>query len=200
MNADEHRAALRYWTLTTTLYNDPDLTGDLQTLALALARQLAQHGRAQLATAMTDLGWARYRIIDTIRSDIPRHEPTPGTGRCPAPQPTAGDDHDLLCGRPALFALTAIDIDPDTGHQLHVGFCSRHGTLQHEIRRHWHQWHANHEPSPSPNSGGILTRHFRTANWPDVYQRASTGQLLRTPLEPEPTHHPALTLIHGTTR
>ncbi|MFG1794225.1 hypothetical protein [Nocardia sp. NPDC049149] len=185
------------------MLNDPDLTGDLLLFALGLDEVIATRqaqgrktsGKSWM-TAITrlvsgDEGYRRYWAKHVVERDVPRYEPSKSRGRgCIAPMIR----REGLCGQPG--STHVLDLDPMTGEGAEGYLCARHRGLEAKYLALKRQWHANGEPSPSANTGGVLRRYFN-ADWDGIYRWASPW---REPLEggreatpPRPT----LRLIQG---
>ncbi len=184
--------------------NDPDLDGDAKLFAILVVTLIHQRrvaGRkdlkrrsmfqqiAQLSNKRDPNFWIR-RVIE---KDIPRYEPPPAVDKgCLAPM----IQREGPCGKTAI--ISGWDRDPYTGVATRYAFCSRHRNHADDwrIKQNIKQWIDNGQPSPPPNSGGVLRRYF-AADWDALYKWAAP---YLAPLEGEkpPTlPKPNLRLITG---
>ncbi|MFC3454050.1 hypothetical protein [Amycolatopsis speibonae] len=168
------------------MLSDPDLVGDALLFALALDEVLAtrkEQGRRSTRPWVVDVAelmWGpatlstRYRIRRVIGDDVPRFEPLHDPGSpCVAPMVRRKG----LCGKRGSLSL--VDRDPETGEARWIGLCARHRDMVTQFDARRKAWIANGEPSPPPNTGGVLKRYFQT-NWAHLYQWAAPH---RTPLD-----------------
>lgn len=187
------------------MLNDPDLTGDLLLLALAMDEIIAvrkEQGRKRFqggwVAAVEEMVCRRYAgriqgwwVKERIGSDTPRYEPEDKPGRgCVAPMVR----RDGECGKPGTTSL--VDRDPITGEGRRVYLCGRHKDLVGKFRAREQEWVRNGKPSPPPNAGGVLKRYY-TWDWDAAYRWAKPW---REPLEGgrEATPpRPELRLIQG---
>lgn len=125
----------------------------------------------------------RYGIL---RDDVPKYRlpdapiACVGTMLRPAGAP---------CSRKTTVQTTIPN--PLTGERQWFGACSRpihRGDFDEQRKAAWQAWRDNGEPTPKPNSGGLLLRYFTTGieplyAWADEkYQRGD-----RAPEPPEPS-------------
>lgn len=201
MRAHEMRSAAIYRAQIQAMMADPDLTGDVLLLAVAMLNQSqlaieAGQQRFRWSDVCRDLGWdGSHKLRWTIADDFPRYEVE--RSKLVPPCAAAMIRREGLCGKPAAGSLVFIDRDPVTGAGRTVGFCSRHGALGRDINSRLKQWRANGSPQPADNAGGVLPRYF-DGDWPGLYRWAKPWQPLGTgPGKPPAPPRPTLTLIQG---
>lgn len=184
---------------------DPTLTGDLQTVAIVLARMIdlrparAARTFAQAATAAFPCppdqhgpAWvaqANKRFRSVLAADAPRYEPPPASGRCAAPVADRNHPSPLCDVATDTGGITVTD--PATGEVEHLQACPRHaGWLRSLAQAHRDQWRQRGNaavPDPKPNSGGTLARHLPELPWPSIWAELRTEVADRTvPLPPVP--------------
>lgn len=192
------------------MLHDPDLTGDTLLFALALhevimtCKEQGQQVDGRWARDVADIAlgdqpeaWRAAWVKRTIELDIPRYEPAKdeSSHRCVAPMIR----RDGLCGKRCQG--TFLDRDPDTGEGRWIVLCPRHKELRPKFDARRKAWIANGSPTPPPNKGGALMRHF-SANWDafyrwaDPHQKPALDGTRKDTREPVPPR-PALRLIHG---
>jgi hypothetical protein len=148
------------------MLNDPDLFGNALLFALALDEVLANRKdtRRHLGdwlAEVAELAWGvdtgRYLVERVVGDDVPRFEPAREAGRvaCVAPMIR----REGLCGKPSTWS--AVDRSPETGEARWVGLCGRHRDLEAKFDVRRKAWIANGQPSPPPNTGGVLKRYFK---------------------------------------
>lgn len=197
--------------------NDPDLNSDGKLFAIcslvfldekesSASARMAKRNRWLQSVAVMGRGdgdrdRSSYWVREVIRHDIPRylgplalahHQGRHFPYTCTAPMIR----REGPCGKPAH--QHGDDYDPLTGEAVYWGYCTRHWghDIRHQLDQRRKQWHANGEPSPPPNAGGVLKKYFDT-DWPGLYEWAAP---YLKPLEgaKEPVlPRPKLTLILG---
>ncbi|WP_280448415.1 hypothetical protein [Nocardia brasiliensis] len=202
------KAILRRDERRRKMLHDPDLSGDLLLLALALDEvcdirkdQGRRWFRANWVEAIEDMvcrdypgrptgWWVKHQIAE----DMPRYEVAGGTGRkCNAPVLRRSGVTNA-CGATGSVGLT--DRDPFTGEGVRVWACKAHKAFAAEVQARDRQWFENGRPSPPPNAGGVLERYF-SGNWDALYRWAAPWkEPLRGGREATPPR-PTLRLIQG---
>lgn len=197
------KSMMRRTQLIADICNDPDLSPNAKLFAVctivftaekaasASARMAKRNRWLQQVAQMVgeDSRWVR----SVIRHDIPRYEPPQPTHRgCTASM----IQREGLCGKSSVIA--GFERDPLTGEATWYAYCSRHRNHEDDwrIRQQAKQWHANGEPSPAPNAGGVLRRYFAT-DWPALYEWAAPYQKPLDGAKPPTLPKPKLTLILG---
>lgn len=184
------------------LMADPDLTGDLLLVALALCDYLYERRDGTGVKSAKRTNWvqgiadrtgirANY-VPHVIGKDFPRYEPENWTDHaatlCRAPMVRRNGP----CGQRAT--MWTLDFDPKTGRRWRAGACTRHrATEMPAIDARRRAWIANGGPTPPHNAGGILARHF-AGKWDDIYAWAAPHEARRAtpgtgkaPTPPKPT-------------
>ena len=188
------------------IYLDDDLNADAKLFCFLALADIARHHRPlpaseRLAEKMSHDWVARidksvgqlYFCHRVIRQDVPRYEGDSGTGVCVG----AMIRRDGPCGKKIFRKVR--EIDPLTGRETTVGYCTRHWSLDHEKRAQSRreQWHENGQPRPPANTGGVLQRYLIT-DWNQLYDWADPGRDRAAVGGKEPTlPRPKLELIHG---
>lgn len=181
-------AAPTYTTLTRLnrciagMIEDPELTGDLLLVGIAMARHVHLVGGsgklAEVCATLYDKPELSYRVDKALRDDIRRYNPALDLGRkraasatCCAPMVRRAGE----CGRPASSMGSYRDLD--TGRAVALDACSRT-----EHRQWWNQAHrarhwaaaeaekAGTLPTPPANAGGVLARHLPRIDWPALWR------------------------------
>ena len=160
------------------MLNDPDMTGDLLLLGLAVVQfqwwQVAATKKERLASpgwVRQIEGWAGKRegwVKGVVADDVPRYEaPEIGLWKCVAPMLR----RDTPCGSATGVSLRwAIRAD---GRMVPALACTRHREWQTTtVQAGLDAWTAAGEPKPEHNSGGALVRHFGS-QWTQMYWRAN---------------------------
>ncbi|WP_159840172.1 hypothetical protein [Nocardia sp. CY41] len=184
------------------MLNDPDLTGDLLLLTLALDEFLVsrnEQGRKKLRNWAWEVAHLthgnsdyhlRYWTKKVIADDLPRYEPIKPKGRgCVAPMVR----REGACGNAGT--TSRVDRDPLTGDSRWVHYCARHKHLAGPVEARIREWVENGKPSPPANTGGVLRRYF-DADWDTVYRWASGREPMEGGREATPPR-PKLRLITG---
>jgi len=186
------------------MIRDPELTGDLLLLALALDELLVSREEQnrdpfgkrwtldveELARGQrrTHRGWW---VKVTIAADLPRYEPAqPAVPECVAPMVR----REGPCGK-RTTAWGFVDVDPETGEGRQVWLCGRHRELGKQFDARRREWITNGRPSPPPNAGGVLRRYF-DGDWAMLYRWAAGCDPLEGEREMVPPK-PVLKLIQG---
>lgn len=199
MSPAEVKSAFRYRTEVQAMMTDPDLTGDVLLLALVMSHGIhsnAEKTGKQLvkwSEIYQITGWEDRDLRQVLSQDFPRYEVKWTKPVCAAPMIR----RDGPCGKEPAYSLVFTDYDPETGEGRQVGFCSRHGALQHDVRAHQKQWRINGALVPPDNTGGILRRYFdgdldSLYRWARPYSKLTDGT--GKPAEPP---RPTLTLLKG---
>lgn len=178
------------------MLEDPDLTGDLLAVAIALRWVLDSGDTSKWLNRVAEaIGHRPQRVRIAIGDDMPRYKGDMTSPVCDVLMPRRGD----ACGKRASNYTS--DRDPETGALRLVGRCTRHDVdrafwLCLEDRRK--QWEANGKPLPPHDTGGILRRHFPGYNWADIYTWARPG-VEQTPGggKPKILPRPKLILLRG---
>lgn len=183
--------------------NDPDLSPNAKLFAICSVIHQGERDASAAAKMAKRKRWLQhvaemvgedsYWIRTVIRKDIPRYEPQrPDHRGCTSPMIR----REGLCGKSSI--ITGFERDPLTGEATWYAYCSRHRNHEDDwrIRQQLKQWHANGEPSPAPNAGGILRRYFDT-DWPALYEWAAPYQKPLDGAKPPVLPRPKLTLIEG---
>ncbi|MEU9615922.1 hypothetical protein AB0D56_30835 [Streptomyces sp. NPDC048209] len=176
-----------YDQLVARVYKDKRMTSQARDLILMLA-WLVQRDPDRFAEDKPGSPWNRAdtilgtygsgprkgsRLADLIDSDRPRYEPDWSSEawqshRCAAPMIRRAGE----CGQNA--SDHSLRIDPETGWQTPVWFCSRHKDFGHHTRQ---MLRATERPEPIPNAGGLMPSYLEAsdgdAGWIRVYLRAS---------------------------
>lgn len=180
---------------------DPDLTGDLLLLALAMdevIRRTDVRGRRCKTSWVQEIAEMIYgdhergytRVVRVIADDLPRYEVAQMWGRpCAAPM----QRREGTCGKGGSLGL--LDRDPDTGEGTRVWFCARHRPYAVPVEQRIKQWVANGRPLPPANTGGVLRRWY-AGNWDAIYQWASGRDPMPGGREATPPR-PVFQLIQG---
>lgn len=135
-----------------------------------------------------------------IAADIPRYElaRVPAESiQCQTPK-SRGPDAGKPCSKPGV-GHPVIDYDPDTGQTRWIAYCRNHSHPSLDEWRHKRRqaWEDNGRPSPPPNTGGVLARHFAT-DWDVLYEWAADPSRTLLPEDNPPTPpQPKFTLIQG---
>lgn len=193
----------------TALLDDPDLTGDLLLIAIALARHFdLRDGGDKEDVAGAALGMfpgdtqAVYvRVFKALRSDIRRYEVPPGGGpdgrnTCDAAMVTRD-----RCGKPA--SCGTIVWDPDTGEGRHLSACGQRDHRdwwkeQSKAAKAARQAAGDDFPRPPANTGGVLARHFPEIDWPNMWAHLDDDwEPHPEPVEPVQMPFEGLRLITG---
>jgi len=196
----EVKSAFRYRDEVQAMMTDPDLTGATLLLAVGVFHALqvkieaGDKQEVKWGAVQSLLGWSSWDLKAAIRDDFPRYEPDrTAAAECSAPMIR----RDGPCGKPVASSLRFTDRDPETGEGRKVGFCSRHGALQFDVKSRLKQWQANGAPQPPHNTGGVLRRYFNgdwdpSYRWSAPYEELTdgSGKLVEIP-------RPKLTLIRG---
>lgn len=186
------------------MLNDPDLTGNLLLLVLAMDEVITvrrEQGRKRFkgswVTAIEEMvcrkrsGWMQgWWVKNQIGDDVPRYEPQESSGRrCVAPMIRREGE----CGKTGSLGMT--DRDPLTGEARRIWLCARHRGLQAQFDARVKEWQRNGRPSPPPNTGGVLRRYFvfddDLYRWAAPYREPMEGGREATPPRPK------LRLIQG---
>jgi hypothetical protein len=179
---------------------DPDLTGDLLLLGLALA--VAEDIEGRSVSKLSGLArqiWPRMRSRDDVlwklrhelQRDTRTYRPPEMRGQCAAPM----QRRTTPCGR--RFVVMGYHIDFATGERYEVAACSRHQDWYRSVDRLYELDRKQHPdiPMPCANSGGVLARHFTEIDWPKLWLWADP-QWVEHP-ETVPWPKPTLTLLVG---
>lgn len=160
------------------MLDDPDCSGDLLLIGIALARHIdlgSARGSIKdaIAPVMNDgstYWW--YAVRATLRSDVRRFRPDDSRGACQAPMVR----RDGACGRHGTNYRPYIDAE--TGERGWVAACGR---AEHRawmdarvalLRRLYDEAAARDEvPVPPANTGGVLARHLPEVNWSAIWRR-----------------------------
>ena len=184
-----------YHDIVDDLFDDPECTGDLLLLCLAIARisYADERGKVSIREIEKLTGLITAQVKGIIRTDTPAYRPPPRNRayRCTVILPRAKRE----CGRSSSYYGKLRDAGDGTWVDA-VG-CSRHrDEVEAACRASWVAWTENGQPEPEPNSGGILMRHFTAANWDHLYSWANFRDITVTP-RPSTPRAPKLRLILG---
>lgn len=182
-----------YDQLVARAYRDKRMTSQARELILLLAWLVARDPD-RFAESKPESPWNRAddilgtygngprkgsRIADLIDSDRPRYEPDWSSAawqgqRCAAPMIRRAGE----CGQQA--SDHSLRIDPETGWQTPIWFCSRHRDFGRHTRE---ALRAAVRPEPIPNAGGLMPSYLQSsdgdAGWIRVYRKASDWKLSR---------------------
>jgi len=184
------------------MIEDPDLTGDLLLVGIALARDVdrmdPKPDQRSSLTAVCEpyLGSdASWQVAHLVWKDRRRYAPDYSrTVRCGSPMIR----RDGECGQRAKTMRQLVDFD--TGEYHPVGACVRHLPWLRELWTDHVEERANREvPTPPANAGGILERHLPELDWTGLWKRLSKryspgGAEYVRPPESEPIRRPVLTM------
>lgn len=191
------------------MIEDPDLTGDLLLVGIALARWVDRlvtveknpEGRYSWNDVLAGyLGGPGHRrragqtrspwevAWYALRDDVRRYSPDLGSGwsrPCDGPMVR----RDGPCGKHGTHQRQYVD--PDTGERFWRYACARHRQwLEDDWRRHRSYHPPDRAPTPPANAGGVLARHLPEVDWPGVYRHIDptwTPPPERDPLPARPT-------------
>lgn len=184
------------------MLDDPECTGDLLLLGIALARLIdldrwgdTKEDRAFRTIAARIWGPERldWKVQHIIRKDVRRYEVVWHTeGRCEAPMLR----REGPCDRPGSHLR--LFVDPDTGEKTKRHACNRsehRGWLDQKWRENASEVKADGIPVPPANAGGVLARHIPEVDWEDLYKQVQPGWT--PPPETKAWKKPTLRLVLG---
>ncbi|RPA65780.1 hypothetical protein EF294_03320 [Gordonia oryzae] len=200
--ATDLKFMMRVHNLIQDIHLDDDLDANAKLFCLLVLADIARRRTLSPSARLAEtVGWINrideragqpYFSRMVIRRDVPRYEREQDTGVC------VGEmiRRDGPCGKKVY--KTIVDVDPATGREVLIGYCTRHWSLDHEqrAREQRRQWYENGRPRPPVNAGGVLRRHLSTDwdylyDWADPHRdHAEDG---KEPIPPRPT----LSLIQG---
>lgn len=166
------KRAKRYDVVAAELFDDPEINGDLLLLALGILEMSNRPEKGTIRRLAEITGFEVHKIKWVMAKDVPAFRPidtkryTCGVPLTRYPRP---------CGRNAT--LTSPIYDPETGTFVTERACSRHrDTLWDASTASRRAWMENGSPTPAPNSGGLLMKHFR-GDWDMLYSWAGNVEL-----------------------
>lgn len=200
MDAATHGQALRIYPTIAAMIGDPDCSGELLALGVALvhACHTAVCG-TRLATATAHAsgraGDEQWRWLwRVMRKDLPRYESgwLHASHTCGGPAPRGPG----ACGRRTVHGF--IERDQATGEHIGHAFCQRHweafgAALFREVNAR------PTAPQPKANRGGVLARHLpEWLDWPELWRWCEPSWTMPPGGLPAPSlvaQRPALRLI-----
>lgn len=190
-------AAQRYAKRVRALLEDPECTGELLAIGVALADLIDLRGGGNWSTVGTGVygpkGLLRT-LKSALREDVRRYDVTKDPdanywgARCGAPMIRRQGP----CGNHG--SRRALVTDPETGRQQWLAGCSRHAEwFTKALVAHRQAASTVEKIDPPANAGGVLERHFPDVKWEDIYEWVQPGWT-----EPgERVEAPKLRLIRG---
>lgn len=191
-------SAQRYAKRVRALLDDPDCTGDLLAIGVALA-DLIDLGRSKrtwraVGTRVYGPKGRWDQLERELRRDVRRYDVTHDPdaqqwrSKCAAPMIR----REGPCGQQA--GHRTIVTDPDTGRQQYLAACSRHREwFTREVVARRERAADVEKVDPPANTGGVLERHFPDVRWEGVYEWLRPGWT-----EPgERVEAPRLVLVKG---
>lgn len=217
MTSEPTYAALRaYRSAVAAMMADPDCTGDLLLVGVALAEAVHLDADKKIGTAaigrsvygkhrhpptLASTGAGSYpradhraawRVLDVLRSDIRRYQPPGFTVGQSCARPMLRREG--TCGRSAH--RTATVVDPVDGTRTAIAVCSQPrcvawlGALRERNRSELAEHPA---PVPAANTGGVLERHLPEVDWVGLWRHIDPSWTI--PPEGEPRERPRFRLL-----
>lgn len=189
-----YSALKEYRRRIAAMLEDPECTGDLLTLGVALldfavlraTTEKTWGHYAERAWGPSDNGH-KWRVIGVLKSDIRRYDAikdaeTTGPGRaCGSPMIRRQGP----CGQSAT--IRTLITDPLTGRQQWLAACSRHREWFNE-RALTNRRQTPEAPDlvvPAANAGGVLSRHIKEIDWHGVWTNLDPSWTPPPEVEPE---------------
>ena len=204
---NETYTALReYRRRVAAMLSDPECTGDLLSLGVALLdfailRTADSKSWADYAKrAWGDAEANQWRVRHVLKSDIRRYDGLKDASdgaparKCGAPMIR----RDGPCGQSAT--RRTLLTDPETGRRQWIGACRRH-LPWFEARLHANRMAVSeYEPvvTPAANAGGVLARHIPEIDWESTWKKLDPEWTRPPEVEPEEVPiKPRLQLVLG---
>lgn len=163
---------------TDALWQDPNLSGDLLLVALAIDHLIDTHGRRITSAEIkrvTGIGPAQYWCL--IQQDIPHYEPPPGPRWCMY----VGSRGGVCRRRPGVIRRVP---DIETGEVAYRASCLPHKAwVEHVVGEIEAGWGGRVPPKPAYNTRSKLAPHFDEIDWPLWWRKWGASSLRREPYD-----------------
>lgn len=201
MTVETYTALREYRRRIAAMFADPDCTGDLLLLGIALLDKVVLRCETSDASAYygAKAGLKKWQVTAALRGDIRRYDALKDADsrdparRCGAPMMRRQGP----CGQSA--SRRALLTDPDTGRQQWVAACSRHVEwFDGRVRANRAHCEVETVAIPAANAGGVLARHIPEIDWHVTWSKLDPRWTPPPEGEDEPTGVvPKLTLVLG---
>lgn len=203
MTVETYSALLEYRKRVAAMLADPECTGDLLSLGIALLDFVVLRMREEQSFGYyAERAWGdrnRWHIDRVLRGDIRRYDALKDADsrdparRCGAPLQRRAS----ACGQSA--SKRALLTDPMTGRKQWLAACRRHvDWFDARIRSNREHCEVETIAIPAANAGGVLARHLPEIAWDKVWRKYQPDWTPPPEGEDEPAgSKPRLTLVLG---